>query len=88
MDRYDILAEAKKAVKIRESFYGSPKQGFERTAKLWNVILKEKLLHEISASDVAMMMIALKLARLIEAPSHADSAVDVCGYAALLSEIS
>ena len=44
--------------------------------------------HEISASDVAMMMVAIKLARLIETPDHKDSAIDLAGYAALLAEIA
>ena len=30
----------------------------------------------------------LKLARLAHDPSHEDSAVDVCGYAALLREVT
>ena len=92
MNRYQVLAAAEAAVKEGEIRYGSPERNFERIAAIWNVILAEKLGHEydyeISAADVAMMMIGIKLARLIETPDHEDSAVDAAGYAALLAEIA
>ena len=89
MNRCQVLAAAEAAVKDREGSYGSPQENFERMAKLWNVILAAMLgkEHEISATDVAMMMVAVKLARLIETPDHDDSAIDLAGYAALLGEI-
>lgn len=89
-NRYQILAAAQKTIKDREGDYGTPKENFERIAAIWNVILAGKLgkEHEISASDVSMMMIGIKLARLIETPGHQDSAVDIAGYAALLAEIA
>ena len=90
MNRFQVLAAAEATVKDREGDYGSPRKNFERIAALWNVILAGKLGHdyEISAADVAMMMVAVKLARLIETPDHDDSAVDLAGYAALLQEIA
>lgn len=90
MNRYQVLATAEAAIKDREGSYGSPQENFERIAALWNVILAAKLgkEHEISAADVAMMMVSIKLARLIETPDHFDSAVDLAGYAALLQEIA
>ena len=102
MNRYKVLAAAELSVKDREGHYGSPQQNFDRIAALWNVILAGKLGHdyddeidelksryyEISAADVAMMMVAVKLSRLIETPDHDDSAVDLAGYAALLQEIA
>ena len=91
MNRYQALAAAEATVKDREGNYGSPERNFERIAAIWNVILAGKLskeYHEISAADVAMMMIGYKLARLIESPDHQDSAIDAAGYAALLAEIA
>jgi len=99
MNRYQALAAAEATVKDREEHYGNPQQNFERIAALWNVILAGKLYKDthsqllnfscqISAADVAMMMIGIKLARLIETPDHQDSAVDLAGYAALLQEIA
>ena len=90
MNRYQVLAAAEAAVKNRDDDYGSPQENFERIAAIWNVVLAGKLgkEHEINAVDVAMMMIGIKLARLIESPDHQDSAVDAAGYAALLQEIA
>jgi hypothetical protein len=90
MNRYQALAAAEATIKDREGSYGKPEQNFERIAAIWNVVLAGKLgkEHEINAADVAMMMIGIKLARLIETPDHQDSAVDAAGYAALLAEIA
>ena len=90
MNRYQVLAAAEAAVKEGEIRYGSPDENFERIRGLWNVILGDKMHidNQVSAADVAMMMICVKLARLIETPDHDDSAVDLAGYAALLQEIA
>ena len=86
--RNDILDKAKAATADRESSYGSPRENFDNIAQLWNVILGKKTLKEpLSCADVAMMMVALKLARLMNEPDHEDSQVDICGYAALMSEV-
>jgi hypothetical protein len=37
---------------------------------------------------VVLCLLDLKLARLAHDPSHEDSVVDVCGYAALLRELT
>lgn len=42
----------------------------------------------ISAQQVVLCMIDLKLARLAHDPQHRDSAIDVIGYAALLPEVN
>ena len=42
---------------------------------------------DISPAQVALCMIDVKLARLAHDPAHADSAIDVAGYAALLREV-
>ena len=43
--------------------------------------------HAVTPAQVVLCLIDLKLARLAHDPSHEDSAVDVCGYAALLREL-
>tara|TARA_R110000787_G_scaffold250820_1_gene356387 strand:- start:1759 stop:2031 length:273 start_codon:yes stop_codon:yes gene_type:complete len=90
MNRYQMLAAAELAVRDRQNSYGSPEESFDRTAKIWNIILAGKLgeEHEISATDVAMMMCGMKLSRLIENPGHLDSTVDLAGYASILAEIT
>ena len=42
---------------------------------------------EITPAQVVLCLLDLKLARLAHDPTHEDSAVDVCGYAALLREL-
>ena len=39
-------------------------------------------------AQVVLCLLDLKLARLAHDPTHEDSAVDVCGYAALLRELT
>ena len=38
--------------------------------------------------QVVLCLLDLKLARLAHDPAHEDSAVDVCGYAALLRQLT
>ena len=86
--RQEILLAASQSVAEKEVDYGSPSENFETVAQLWNAILGKKTLKEpLCACDVAMMMVAFKLARLCEAPDHTDSQVDIAGYAALMSEV-
>lgn len=88
MNRKQCLDAAFAAVYSRPDDYGPPEKNFERIAALWNVLLGPKLgEHPISAADVAMMQIAVKLARLVENPEHDDSWVDIAGYSGCGAEI-
>ena len=42
---------------------------------------------EVTPAQVVLCLLDLKLARLAHDPTHEDSAVDVCGYAAVLREL-
>ena len=85
--RYTVLNKAANAIRSRESEYGPPAACFGRTTAMWNAALDTKLKHPLSAADVAILLALLKLARLSETPDHADSQVDLAGYAALMSEV-
>jgi hypothetical protein len=63
----------------RDKEYGGPEQSFTTIARVWTVLKGV----EFTATDVAMMMAGLKLARL----SNIDSWVDLAGYAACGFEI-
>jgi len=77
-----ILAEADAvAGEDRSRYYGSPLTNHARIATLWNVQLGPKLKQPIEPAEVALMMVGLKLARLVNSPSHRDSVVDIAGYA-------
>jgi hypothetical protein len=56
----------------------------EDVAKRWSVTLST----EISAAQVVLCLIDLKLARLAHDPAQLDSIVDVAGYAAVLREVT
>jgi len=81
--REGILNEAARLTAgTRHSDYGHPRDDFARTAQMWTGILAEKLRPrcEITAMDVPLCMIAVKLAR--QAHRHKrDNLVDVAGYA-------
>jgi hypothetical protein len=77
-----MLKEAAKVVKKRGKKYGPARKNHENVAGVWSVILG----HPVTPVQVAMCMVGVKLARLIETPNHKDSAVDIAGYAACLRE--
>jgi hypothetical protein len=73
----------------RERDYGDKVKSHARIAHLWNYWLNSQGMNSlINPYDVAMMMMLLKVARLMNAPGHADSHVDIAGYASILEEIS
>jgi hypothetical protein len=83
ISRYELLNEAAQTVTKRGAKYGTPAENFERIAVLWTALLG----HEVSAAQVAMMMVAVKMARLCAGEKHMDSWVDIAGYAACGAEI-
>jgi len=76
--------------------YGDKTQNHERIAHLWNMWMHEThgkssgLVNDnhITAYDVAVMMLLLKIARLMHSPGHTDTHIDIAGYAACMEEIS
>lgn len=66
----------------RNKTYGSPTQNFKDTAEIWSVLLGPKLKEgvKLQSGDVAMLMIALKLARMVAQPKR-DNWTDIAGYA-------
>ena len=83
-ERARILREAEKNVcGQREQDYGSPESNFQLIADLW----ADYLGTSVSAKDVAMMMVLLKVARIKNGGGSGDSFVDIAGYAACGGEI-
>ena len=64
----------------RRRDYDDPLPNHERIAQIWNVQIEPKLSRDLSARDVALMMIGLKLAREAFTPKE-DNIIDVIGYA-------
>ena len=85
-DREKCLREACEIVNgARNQTYGNVEDNFERIATLWSTYIGT----EVTAIDVAMMMVLLKTARVgTGGASHYDNYVDVAGYAACAYEIT
>ena len=85
MNRSECLDKAKEIINgARQENYGKPERNFNQIAIYWSVYLG----HDVSATDVALMMVLMKLARLQNKPDHDDSWVDIAGYAANGAEIA
>jgi hypothetical protein len=77
-----MLQDAAKVLLSRGVNYGPIPENHERIAALWSTILGTP----VTPVQVALCMIGVKMARLMETPDHQDSAVDIAGYAACLYE--
>jgi hypothetical protein len=64
----------------RRFAYGHPLDNFQLIANLFNATLGPKLAEPLNVSDVAMLMIQVKVARQQNAPKE-DNLTDICGYA-------
>ena len=83
--RTEILQEAERLITgDRQDTYGDARAMHGRIAAYWAAHLD----HPVSASDVAVMMVLLKLARTKASPDHADSYVDGVGYLAIAGELA
>lgn len=85
MNRRECLDVAATCVlSDRNKEYGGPEHSFGDISAMWSVILRKK----VTTADVALCMIALKTARLIDNPTHQDSWIDIAGYAACGAEVA
>lgn len=83
--RQQVLQDAGTAVlQDRNTSYGGPEQSFEKIAAYWAILFG----HPVSASQVALALGLLKIARLQANPTHQDSWVDLAGYAACGAEVA
>ncbi|MDP9144269.1 MAG: DUF6378 domain-containing protein, partial [Actinomycetota bacterium] len=64
--------------------YSDPTDLFERVAIRWSQVLGAK----VSAAQVGLCLLDLKLARLVGDPTHLDCLVDLAGYAACVREVT
>ena len=61
----------------RNKDYGHPLDDFTKTAKIWSAVLGVP----VTAEQVALCMIGVKMSRLCNTPGHEDSVIDIAGYA-------
>lgn len=84
MKRNDVLDNAKKIINgERQGTYGNAEDSFSIIAQMWTAYLGK----DITADDVANMMILMKVARNSSGVYKDDNWIDICGYAALGGEI-
>lgn len=75
--QHSALIEAQRLIHgARQRTYGHPADDFARTALHWQAILGTS----VTARQVALCMVGVKLSRLSETPDHRDSIVDSVGY--------
>jgi hypothetical protein len=78
-----ILQEAQRLVHgDRQAAYGHPLDDFTRTAAMWSAILG----HAVTAEQVGLCMIAVKVSRQCNAPKR-DNMTDAAGYAATVQMV-
>ena len=77
MDKFELLQKTADVIKERGESYGSMLDNHTRIARLWSVLLDT----EVTPEQVALCMIAVKQARLMETSNHNDSWQDILGYA-------
>jgi len=78
-----MLRQAARVVGQRRRAYGDPAGSMADVAARWSITLDQP----VTAAEVVLCLIDLKLARLGHDPAHADSILDVAGYAAVLEEV-
>lgn len=88
LTRVEVLHRAEQCVcGEREQGYGTPEDNFDTIAEFWITYLNRACVDEdgcvyIDATDVAMMMALLKIARIAGGAGTRDSFIDLAGYAA------
>ena len=83
--RSDVLALAKAVVTgDRAQTYGEAEDNFGLIAELWRPYLRGRGFDaaKLNSTDVAMMMVLLKTARVSTGAYNLDNFVDIAGYAA------
>jgi len=83
MTARQILEHTADIVDARRKAYGPPDAIMAAIAARWSLTLGRP----VTAAQVTLCMIDLKLARLVHDLSYRDGVVDVIGYAALLPEV-
>ena len=67
----------------RQHEYGNKKENHENIANLWSAYLDRN----ISAHDVAILMLLLKIARAKFGKPSVDTYIDMVGYSAIAGEL-
>ena len=92
MTKEEILRQAKELITgDRNDTHGDAYRNHAEIAEFWNIFLDKKLkpMANITAEDVALMMVLMKISRNSQGKkSNLDNFIDMCGYAAIAGEIN
>tara|TARA_R100001509_G_C4795989_1_gene191437 strand:+ start:321 stop:620 length:300 start_codon:yes stop_codon:yes gene_type:complete len=92
MTKEEILKKARDLITgDRNETHGDAFQNHAEIAEFWNIFLDKKLqpMASITAEDVALMMVLLKISRNTQGKkNNMDNFIDMCGYAAIAGEIN
>ncbi|MFO1209006.1 MAG: DUF6378 domain-containing protein [Amaricoccus sp.] len=83
MTARQILEHTADVVDKRRAAYGPPDMIMAAIAARWSLTLGRP----VTAAQVTLCMIDLKLARLVHDPSYRDGVIDVIRYASILPEV-
>lgn len=85
MKREEVLSKAEDIVTgARQNTYGNPEDCFKVIGDMWGGYLGI----DVSPTDVAMLMVLLKVARTKGRKDYADNYIDIAGYAACAGELT
>jgi len=84
MHHQDVLSTAKSIITQRGKEYGDVMPSFVRAANIAGNILDRK----VTAFDVAVIMMAVKMSRLANQREHEDSWIDLCAYVAFAAQFA
>jgi len=79
-----LLDQAAFVLRERQAAYGDAGKAMAAIAARWSLTLG----HPVTAAEVVLCMMDLKLTRLARDPGHQDSILDLVGYAAILHEVT
>jgi len=80
-----LLEEAQRIINgTRKTDYGPARENHELIAQFWSAVLGKP----VTAEQVVLCMIGVKMARLCYSPEHRDSWVDIAGYVGVKSKMN
>jgi len=84
MNSIDVLSSALTTIQQRGNQYGEIRPNFIRAATIASSLLDKKF----TAFDVAVVMMAVKMARLAHNRDHQDSWIDLTAYTAFAAQFA
>jgi hypothetical protein len=84
MKHVDIINEALGLLKPRAATYGTVRENHERIARIAGELTGRPL----TARDVALVLVAVKLSRIAQSPEYLDSYADAINYLSFAGEFA